>query len=79
MSEIFNEITEERSRQDQQWGGSEHDDTHDSLDFTMFIQLQALKHNRAFVRNKHIECRERLIKIAALAVAAVESMDRRHE
>lgn len=72
MQHILEEIKAERSAQDAQWGGAEHDDEHDSSEFCGFIaaQIEKCDHGRG------PDVRERLIKIAALAVAAVESYDR---
>ena len=67
---LIREITDERRRQDAQWGGPSHDDTHIWLDWRDFIQIQL---NKALSST----ARERCIKIAALAIAAIESLERR--
>lgn len=72
MLTVLNEIVKERENQDAQWGGSSHDDEHSSEDFAFFIELQLLKCQKG----KNDQTRERLIKIAALAVAAIQSIDR---
>lgn len=72
MLTVLNEIVKERENQDAQWGGSSHDDAHSSEDFAFFIELQLLKCQKG----KNDQTRERLIKIAALAVAAIQSIDR---
>ena len=71
QEDIIAEVLHERVRQDRQWGGPEHDDTHSADDFAMFIRRQA---NRL-----HEDPRGRMVKIAALAVAAVEMLDRELE
>ncbi len=70
MEKIFNAIKEERLRQDKMWGGAEHDDTHDEQDWIGYIDYQLSK------ANDEGKYRERFTNIAALAVAALESMDR---
>lgn len=71
----YDEIRFERARQDIKWGGPEHDDTHGWHDWIRFIDDQANKWPAH--PNVGKERRSRLIKIAALAVAAIESHDRR--
>lgn len=68
---ILQEILNERGRQDDKWGGPEHDDQHPLADFVDFIEGYAAK------ARDGDEPRRRLIQVAALAVAAVESMDRK--
>lgn len=72
MHYIFEEIKAERVAQDAQWGGPEHDDEHDVTDFLEFIEAQIQKS-----RSDTSCIRDRLVKIAAIAVAACESFDRR--
>lgn len=85
MSKIYSEIREERIRQDAQWGGAVHDDDHtatsDGACWRDFVSRQM-----ALAEREHAQAdgataalnvqRSRYIKIAALAVAAVESIDR---
>jgi len=70
---IIAEIKAERAAQDAQWGGADHDDRHGMEEFAEFIdgQLTKCAHGRG------LDSRERFIKIAALALAAVESHDRK--
>jgi len=82
MINIFHEIEKERDRQDQQWGGPEHDDAHSIYDFVRFIRKFCLKIDNIFSvtnseQNIRLVARKRFIKIAALAVAAIESIDRK--
>ena len=69
-SSVLLDMIDERRRQDAQWGGPEHDDTHSSDDWFKYISYQI---DRA---RYDTDKRSRLIKIAALATAAVESFDR---
>ena len=84
---VYTEVVNERRRQDEQWGGPEHDDTHALRDWKSYIEYQSkcLLTKRVYESSEFKgarieptpEFRERLIKIAALAIAAVESYDRK--
>lgn len=74
----------ERDRQDAQWGGPDHDDTHTGSDWLIYIE-----HQRATAYQETLSddgdsivdpegYRQRMVKIAALAFAAIESLDRSH-
>ncbi len=72
--DVVSEVMVERARQDEQWGGPVNDDKNDWYDWRgliyrqqQFMSMEGTDHAR----------RQRLIKIAALALAAVESMDRK--
>lgn len=67
-TQLIMEIETERDDQDEQWGGPDHDDDHDENDWVKYIRKQIDKKDERF--------RERMIKVAALAVAAIESYDR---
>lgn len=70
---VYDEVSSERDRQDRKWGGRKHDDTHEPEDWERYIMKRIpveSKDDSAF--------RKRMIQIAALAVAAVQSFDRRH-
>jgi len=73
QTSVFLEVIQERKRQDRQWGGPAHDDTHDVLAWGSYICYQEAKLGGQITTR---EARDRFIKIAALAVAAVESLDR---
>lgn len=76
VSKVITDVLVERASQDRQWGGPEHDDTHAHGDWVSYIQYQM--HRMMLDPTISVATiRERYIKIAALAVAAVESMDRR--
>lgn len=72
MERIIEEIRAERAAQDAQWGGPEHDDEHGMDEFANFMAIQLAKSDYGHSP----DFRARFIKIAALAVAAVESHDR---
>jgi hypothetical protein len=77
------EIRGERAAQDAQWGGAAHDDAHDSGDFLEFIGNQAGKAIADYDKAadtpeaEAAAFRARFVKIAALANAAIESIDRK--
>lgn len=73
MIGIYLEIAEERVKQDEQWGGPEHDDEH-----TAFEWLGIITHylGRALIDDQFMS-RKAMIQVAALTVAAVEWIDRK--
>ncbi|MFN9090482.1 MAG: hypothetical protein ACK5V0_02990 [Alphaproteobacteria bacterium] len=74
---VLAEIAAERTRQDAQWGGATRDD---ALPLPAFAQLIEDYAGWARVKAREgsmVEARQRLVQVAALAVAAVESLDRR--
>lgn len=73
---IFHEINNERSLQDAQWGGPSHDDQHTANDFLCYIEKQ-IDNARFYAATPQEDTRSRFVKIAALSVAALESIDRR--
>lgn len=66
---IYRDIDDERAAQDAKWGGLKHDDTHAREDWRAFILEQVGAYNASTFRRQ-------MIRVAALAVAAVESQDR---
>ncbi|HEV7266459.1 MAG TPA: hypothetical protein VGN83_16285 [Falsiroseomonas sp.] len=73
---VLLEVGAERTRQDAQWG-VERDE---ALSVATFVQLIADYAGWARVKARegsHVEARQRLVQVAALAVAAVETLDRR--
>jgi hypothetical protein len=74
--QIFSEIEAERIRQDSQWGGAQHDDTHSVENWSEYIDKQTYYANECGDSDL-ADARQRFVKAAALAVAAIESIDRR--
>lgn len=72
MENIIEEVKAERAAQDEQWGGAEHDDEHSPGEFAGFIDAQFCKCDWG----NGPDARRRFIKVAALAIAAVEMIDR---
>ena len=73
-SKALQDVATERQRQDAKWGGPEHDDTHPISDWQRFISQRA---ENLVYRGNPERMYELFIEIAALAVAAAESMDRK--
>lgn len=71
---VLEEVRMERVRQEKQWGGPKHDDTHTIQEFACWIRSRVDEVGNMSYPDT---ARRRLIQIAALAVAAVESMDRK--
>ena len=87
----FPEIEAERAAQDNQWGGPAHDDQHELSDWLTsgwgmdrFLQraidaavCSEIAGTDEGCLERTIECEQALIKLAALAVAAVQSSRRK--
>jgi hypothetical protein len=67
---VYGDIRAERARQDAKWGGPEHDDEHDILDWVGFVHEHA-------ERARWDDYRQQMLRVAALAVAAIQSHDRK--
>lgn len=79
---VLEEILEERKHQDKKWGGANHDDHHGPYAWVAFITnylgqavggLETEQLSKAQLRS----FRYNMLKVAALAVAAVEMADRK--
>jgi hypothetical protein len=72
------EIERERKRQDEKWGGPDHDDTHCFADWRRFRNLrEEYLEMQTHLQYKDTDyMRKLLIRIAALTVAQIESFDR---
>jgi predicted aminopeptidase len=65
---VIGMILDERKRQDEQWGGPEHDDEHDTAEWVEFVGKQLERAGTPWNRGF-----EAWVKAAALCVAAAES------
>lgn len=74
METVLKEVARERVRQELKWGGPAHDDTHSRADWIEFIDQRLAYPEKA---DQCSEYRRDMIEIAALAIAAVESLDRK--
>lgn len=70
---VFKAIEDERNYQDDKWGGPIFDDTQTEEQWASHIREYANGFNRA----SNYAFRTRMVKVAALAVAAIESYDRK--
>ena len=83
MEKILEEIHEERKHQDKKWGGPAHDDQHDPYAWVSFITVYLGQSVSDFVNesgrfeSKLRKFRYNMVKVAALAVAAIEVVDRK--
>ena len=75
-SNILHEVNTERSRQDGKWGGAEQDDKWSAMDWHEMIADYNGWARRMAAMGSLDKARRRYIQIAALAVAAVEAIDR---
>jgi len=74
QEEIMKEIFGERERQDRKWGGESHDDMHNGNDWIAYIIKQL---GRAIINDASGQLfRAQMVKVASLAVAAIEWHDR---
>lgn len=73
---ILAEVAAERRRQDSRWGGAPHDDSHNAEEWVALLidQLGGASSNRRIKTLWRIY----LLQLAATAVAAVESFDRKY-
>lgn len=70
---VLDNIMRERDHQDAKWGGPEHDDEHSEEDWQEFIDDRI--DSGVFPMRKPY--RQRMVEVAALAIAAIESFDRK--
>lgn len=66
------DIIEERHRQDEKWGGADNDDRRLTSDWIDYMNNQWYYYDI----EGRISAREMFVRIGALAVAALESLDR---
>lgn len=76
MMSIYDEIREEEELGNTKWGGPEHDDSHTAQEWVGLI----CKHlGRTLIGDlAQMLSRHQLIRVAALAVAAIRWIDRRN-
>ena len=76
LSQALLDVAAERQRQDAKWGGPEHDDGHHAGDWHRFVSLRLARVPVLASNGNAAEVRRMWVQIAALAVAAAESIDR---
>ena len=83
---VLEQILDERKTQDEKWGGKTHDDTHSAWDWIAYITKHAGKAVTdqsgqlldLTVIPEPLMFRYQMIRVAALAIAAIEWIDRKH-
>ena len=78
MEKVLLQVKDERRIQDHKWGGSDHDDEHSVEEFCWYIKNYAGWSAQMASMNSPQKARKRLVQVAALAVAAVEMIDRKY-
>jgi hypothetical protein len=73
LDAVLAEVATERGAQDAQWGGPEHDDCHDWHEWADLIHIHASCADETVTPTQY---RLEMVRVAALAVAAVQSLDR---
>lgn len=75
--DLYGEIKAEWERQDAKWGGPGHDDAHSNFDWIVYLTKHVGKAvSWPFDKSRF---RTQMVRVAALAVAAIEWADRRKE
>lgn len=72
---IMKEVATERDYQDRKWGGPTHDELHSRRDWVVFIVRQLGEASEDGINPRQF--RMRMVKVAALAMAAIESQERK--
>lgn len=70
---VHSEILKERRAQVKKWGGPTHDDTHLRVEWVRFMEEHLFRARKAQTAKLF---RRQVVRVAALAVAALESYDR---
>ena len=78
MKIIYDDIQAERNRQDQKWGAV-HDSDHTPSEWYEILDTYSKKAAIDAQDRDFGDARRRYIQVAALAVAAVEALDRKRE
>jgi hypothetical protein len=73
-TDLWQDIQDERDRQDAQWGGPKHDDQHTASQWASF--RGKFENRQLRLTDDPRKQREELVKIAALTIAQIESLDR---
>lgn len=74
---VWDDVAHERKRQNEKWGGPSNDDRWTPFDWHEMIADYNGWARRMMCMNNPEKARNRYIQIAALAVAAVEALDRK--
>jgi hypothetical protein len=78
MASVLGEVMAERRAQDSEWGGPAHDDAHSEDKWVaLLVRHLGLAVNDGGEAADLARYRRQMVRVAALAVAAVEALDRR--
>lgn len=77
QGKVYQDIIKEREHQIERWGDPSHDDQHTVGDWAAIIDSYVVRLDNAKYDPDRSEVRRRLVQIGALAVAAIESFDRK--
>jgi hypothetical protein len=69
---VIEEINRERAYHDAKWGGAAHDDRETTANWQYYLR----EYSQGEGRGKGRDFRTRMVKTAALAIAAIEAYDR---
>ena len=72
--DALQQVVNERAAQDEEWGGPGHDNEHSRFDWVKYIREHAGRSVRGLAKD---DFRKQMIRVAALAVAAVQAYDRK--
>ena len=72
MDELLKQIREERGKQDNKWGIQNHDPFY----WLSILMEEVGEASKASLQRKRWQYRKELIQVAAVAVAAIEALDR---
>lgn len=70
---IHAEVDRERTRQDEKWGGPEHDRSHGPFDWVVFLSKYLGNFARGAINHDRAMMRQALVQVAALCFAALEN------
>lgn len=76
LTKAAQDVLAERQRQDEKWGGPDHDDWLSVAQWSQLIQDYAGWARVMAGMDSYDKARRRLVQVAALALAAAESLDR---
>jgi hypothetical protein len=74
---VLLEVAAERARQDEKWGGATNDDQWNALDWHEMLADYNAWARRMACMGSLDKARRRYVQLAAMAVAAVEAIDRK--
>jgi hypothetical protein len=73
---VLDEVGAERESQDARWGAF-HDDHHTTVEWWLLLRERNSKIRKAVEIGNYVDLRKQLVIMAALSIAAIESMDRK--